>query len=275
MQKELEEKLTQLKASNLVDPDVVAGLYKMAKELKDTSPRDALNIFRTIAMATDNVRLFTTKEKLAFFGAASELGWTLGEPKWHFDRRTAELYRDQDNLDMAGFQYERAAKSFIMEGTANHIASIHDWKIQGHMLREARMCYEAAGSGADSSRCFIEYKKLLRDNAETRQKKIIEWSLYVFWSWGESPLKVAIWGSVVIGLFALSYCVTGMMASSGEITHDLLEAFYLSIITFTTLGYGDLTPTSGIGRFFAASEALSGIFFTGLFLVTFVKRFSR
>jgi len=44
-------------------------------------------------------------------------------------------------------------------------------------------------------------------------------------------------------------------------------ALYFSIITWTTVGYGDFQPTSD-SRPFAAFEALSGLIFMGLFIAT-------
>jgi Ion channel len=50
------------------------------------------------------------------------------------------------------------------------------------------------------------------------------------------------------------------------------EALYFSCITFTTIGYGDLTPL-GMTRFFAASEGLLGIVVASSFVVALVKRY--
>jgi hypothetical protein len=43
---------------------------------------------------------------------------------------------------------------------------------------------------------------------------------------------------------------------------------YFSVVTLTTLGYGDLAPVSDVGRFFAITEAIIG----QVFLVTIVAR---
>lgn len=41
---------------------------------------------------------------------------------------------------------------------------------------------------------------------------------------------------------------------------------YFSIITITTLGFGDITPVGKIGQLLTASEAILGVILTGLFL---------
>ena len=51
----------------------------------------------------------------------------------------------------------------------------------------------------------------------------------------------------------------------------LQNALYFSIVTFTTLGYGDITPTAEF-RLLAASEALVGVMLTGLFLFCLARR---
>jgi hypothetical protein len=51
--------------------------------------------------------------------------------------------------------------------------------------------------------------------------------------------------------------------------HESTSSFmYFSVVTITTLGYGDLAPSSDIARYFATSEAIIG----QVFLVTIVAR---
>ena len=49
---------------------------------------------------------------------------------------------------------------------------------------------------------------------------------------------------------------------------------YYSVVTFTTLGYGDFTP-GGLSRAIAAIEAFPGSFTIALFVVVFVKKMTR
>ena len=50
---------------------------------------------------------------------------------------------------------------------------------------------------------------------------------------------------------------------------QMMDAMYFSMVTFTTLGYGDIQPV-GFCRMMAMSEALCGIFFTPVFVVFLV-----
>jgi len=50
------------------------------------------------------------------------------------------------------------------------------------------------------------------------------------------------------------------------------NCLYFSLITFTTLGYGDFRPLEGLGRFLTGSEAFIGAFMMALFVYTFARR---
>ena len=67
-------------------------------------------------------------------------------------------------------------------------------------------------------------------------------------------------------VFALCYMSLGVLDSTvspQQIGHDFWYCLYLSVVTFTTLGYGDYTPV-GIGRFLACLQALTGYVTLGL-----------
>ena len=50
--------------------------------------------------------------------------------------------------------------------------------------------------------------------------------------------------------------------------------FYFSIVTITTLGYGDITPVGGAARTLASAEALTGQMFIAITLARLVAIFS-
>ncbi|WP_192551989.1 potassium channel family protein [Pseudomonas sp. IzPS59] len=78
-------------------------------------------------------------------------------------------------------------------------------------------------------------------------------------------LKLLILLIVVVMLFAGGYCLLSQQLNTGlskDKIVDFPDCLYFSIVTITTLGYGDLAPT-GATRILAATEALFGLIFAG------------
>ncbi|HEU5011785.1 MAG TPA: potassium channel family protein [Roseiflexaceae bacterium] len=76
--------------------------------------------------------------------------------------------------------------------------------------------------------------------------------------------------ALLIVVFAWSYHVEGIrdtMQPEPTMTNDLLTCIYFSIVTFTTLGYGDFYP-QGVGRALAGLEAITGYLILGLLAST-------
>lgn len=69
---------------------------------------------------------------------------------------------------------------------------------------------------------------------------------------------------LLVGGFALIYAQKGLLSSQGQ-ELDWYDYIYFSLVTFTTLGYGDITPTKA-ARLWAAAEAVLGYIFLGIFV---------
>lgn len=67
----------------------------------------------------------------------------------------------------------------------------------------------------------------------------------------------------LIGSFAEIYARDGIVGPDGNQVHADTDCLYFSIVTFTTLGYGDFRPTPEC-RLFAATEAILGYIYFGL-----------
>lgn len=70
--------------------------------------------------------------------------------------------------------------------------------------------------------------------------------------------------------FAWVHHRIGIMDFSGAVpraTTDFSDALYFSVVTLTTLGYGDMVPI-GPGRFVAALQGLTGYFILGILVST-------
>jgi hypothetical protein len=54
-----------------------------------------------------------------------------------------------------------------------------------------------------------------------------------------------------------------------------MDGLYFSVVTFATLGLGDVHPAGDLGRFIAASEGLAGAFLTAVFVFSLGRRVTR
>ena len=103
--------------------------------------------------------------------------------------------------------------------------------------------------------------------------------------YGEKPLRVVVFSLCFIMVCACAFFLLGVQGSQGVIgfsfqqgfmdnVFDFFRSLYFSVVTFTTLGYGDLIPI-GASKVLAAIEAFTGSFTLALFVVVFVKKMTR
>jgi len=67
---------------------------------------------------------------------------------------------------------------------------------------------------------------------------------------------------MVVLILALAYvvvCATVIFNVEADTFGSFFEALYWSVVSLTTVGYGDLYPTTEIGRFIAMASSLMGI----------------
>ena len=120
-----------------------------------------------------------------------------------------------------------------------------------------------------------------------QQGASVKWKL--FWNsfyniscgYGERPKQLVLNALLIILLF------TGLFHASDGVAHSnsddaefaaydptIDECLYFSVVTFTTLGYGDYSPKDDY-RFFAALEAFTGAFTIALSVLVFGRKMMR
>jgi tetratricopeptide (TPR) repeat protein len=187
------------------------------------------------------------------------------------------------------------------ESAALQALKAHDQAYAETLFTEAALLYEKEGDFTKYSYCYRRAKdarlaRLWRTFARVksgapgavglekaswteRALTFLNWILgsmnRLIWGYGEMPFRTFGIACGVITLSAFCYYISGTVLTGGLVQKiDLFESLYLSVITYTTVGYGDYLPTGWI-RGVAAIEALSGIFFTPLFLIALTRRYLR
>ena len=69
----------------------------------------------------------------------------------------------------------------------------------------------------------------------------------------------------LIPIYAIIYYLFPALLNA-EQSRSFIACLYFSVVTITTLGYGDITPSGDLGFSIAASEAVLGVVLIGLFL---------
>jgi len=111
--------------------------------------------------------------------------------------------------------------------------------------------------------------------------------LFLRWptAYGASLLRLFITWAVIIGGFAGAYTMLILKGFSvleapgvlglGQAITSFWGALYFSVITFTTLGYGDIRPTAGLPSGLAAAEAVLGGIMMALTVLVISRKLMR
>ena len=137
--------------------------------------------------------------------------------------------------------------------------------------------FYSIGRYDDESWAFKKEKDMERKNY-FHYKSLHKWLWSCFlngiFGYGEQPGKVIISAISIILIFTFLFMSSGISDTSigGFTSNNFLDCVYFSVITFTTLGYGDFRPLEGCSRIFAGTEAFIGALMMALFVYTFARR---
>lgn len=114
----------------------------------------------------------------------------------------------------------------------------------------------------------------LKDRIYRFRLLLIETFLSFLWGHGERPSRTVLFGvSYILGC-ALLYSM-GTLVYNGTPYHpDIIESIYFSVITFTTVGYGDIIPI-GFNRWISGIESFGGLFIVPIFIAGLLRKYCR
>jgi len=69
--------------------------------------------------------------------------------------------------------------------------------------------------------------------------------------------------------------IRGLKGFPSCLKHNYLRMLYFSVVTITTLGFGDIVPISTLSRIAVTTEAVLGVVLIGLFLNSLADRIKK
>ena len=160
---------------------------------------------------------------------------------------------------------------------------------------EASKVYSIIAKKMDENK-LIDYaseyyylSKCVENKALTGVDKIKSTIYWLLCGYGERPTYALITSIEIILGFALIYMFTGLNIKGININYidilskgfpvdslisDFMNALYFSIVTFTTVGYGDITPI-GVSIFLSGVEMFLGLTMVGIWTATLARKITR
>jgi uncharacterized protein YjbI with pentapeptide repeats len=142
---------------------------------------------------------------------------------------------------------------------------------------QLKKLFSNSGHSRESEKYHVRKMISLRRKEKNPLKKLASWIYWLTAGYGESPFRILYWMLLVIIAFAVGYHCSNISYSgyAQGMVKDFCQCLYFSIVTFTTLGYGDWLPDGNVSKALAGIESFSGLVFLAIFSVLIAKKMSR
>ena len=220
--------------------------------------------------------LFSASLKAATFIKATLQGTDLRAT----DLQHARL-RDADlrNADFSRSNLQHAE----LQGSSVDSATFVDADLRHSRLRGLRGYTAANWIGADvhginftgaylTRRTIMDQNYLHEFRIQSKTNRFIYWLWWATSDCGRSFLRWGAWIIILVMLFALLF--TFVAVDYGD-SPTIISSIYYSVVTLTTLGYGDVVPVSMMAQVLAMIEVVFGYVMLGGLLSIFANKMAR
>lgn len=178
------------------------------------------------------------------------------------------------------------------ESVQPKLSDDHRLKAASWAYRQLQRLYQDNALPELAQRSYNQEKDARRRLAwdEGNYGEAIKWSLSRWiMKYGSSPARILIVALLVISVSAVLYPLTGgiqEIQDGRNITYTienpteaprwwigrvLFKSFYFSVVTFATLGYGDIQPIGGFARLLASVETILGTLLSALLVFVLAR----
>lgn len=183
------------------------------------------------------------------------------------------------NLAQSNMSASNLTGSFLSECDLRG-ANLEWAKLDGVLLDNVVFDSKTNLLGVNLNAVNFTYATLLYDLALTQQRiqqlnhhaPIFAGFLRISCDYGRSFSRYMAWVVAFIVSYAGLYWLFPSFLNAVPTTRSLIDCLYFSMVTFATVGYGDITPVSIAGRLIVMSEIAVGYIMGGLLVAILAKR---
>jgi hypothetical protein len=216
-------------------------------------------------------------DNVRFAGAQMEFAY-LSEAYWTAPRERGLLRRIYDRLAVYDVRYviREERDALALDDPERKVEACR--RAEGTYRRiKHSLTNEGAYDTAGEFYILEMRMKRIRYRIQRRWTKWIGMWLYALTTgYGEKWRNVILFALTIILSFAIAYYSLGAITADSSSGHapNFWECLYFSVVTFTTLGYGDYRPLAQF-QLLAVTEAFIGAFTIALFVLVFGRKVMR
>lgn len=175
--------------------------------------------------------------------------------------------------------YKNSILSFddsITVGTGNEKKIIYEKPSIVSELKMLKENYHNLGEYKWEDEAYVEFKRL--DTKQLQKKNPKRWVLsflYYVGKFGTDPFSIFVSMIIAVFVFGGLYSLPCMSIYPEYISGHWWSPFYYSLITFLTIGYGDLYAQNGWTALICGFEGFLGVFLMSYFSVAVVRKILR
>jgi len=183
-----------------------------------------------------------------------------------------------DNANLSSVSFDDKIAMRLLRETGYSIKKI--WSRRYDLLLDttirckgvnATTCY-----GSQRFKLFLQDQDFLEEFLETKWGKKIFVTWWIFADCGRSLSRWAGWSLLLALLFALIYWTLGPQSfDTQHLNFNPVTLFYYSVVTFTTLGFGDIIPRTTTAAMWVTMEVILGYIMLGGLITIFASKLSR
>lgn len=138
-----------------------------------------------------------------------------------------------------------------------------------YTYRMFKKIFDDQGDDDEASKYYVREKELDRESSKG-WKYILKSLSYYYWEYGKKPQRIIYISIMAILICGFIYWLLPQSIRPVNEPKDFLDSIYFSTVTFTTLGYGDLSPIGWL-RLLSLLEAFFGAINIGFLVAGFSK----